>query len=228
MDRLKMYGLIALMALGMIVVAGCVASSGDNNTNTKTPMIVATVGGPTPIPTEPPAPTVGPTWVPTPTPVPPIMTLSGFSIIVTINGDLKPISDDPNQSEQENAQYAMRQDKVSFSVQNTGSNTLNNVVITYKVVTPMSVIDSGQTFTTDYVQTKNVTLGTMTRGASKPITLESPLYGAMLTANVTVTALWDGGSLDLYKTTLQPSFNSGLSQSPPNDITREYGSAYNY
>ncbi len=227
MDRLKMYGLITLIALGMIVIAGCVASSGDNNTNTKTPLVVATVGGPTPIPTEPPDPTVGPTWVPTPTPIPPQVSLSEFAITVTINGDLKPPSDDPNDSLQENAQYAMRQDKVSFSVQNTGDATLNNVVITYKVVTPMSVIDSGQTFTTDYQQTKQVSLGTMTQGVYKDVTLESPLYGAMLAANVTVTANWDGGSMDLYKTTLQPSFNNGMSQSPPNDMTKTYGSADN-
>jgi hypothetical protein len=230
MDRLKMYGLITIMALGMIVIAGCVSSSGDNNTNTKTPMIVATIGAPTAVPTEPPEATVGPTWVPTPTPTPLPMTLSNFNITVTVNADIKAPSGDPNQSLQENAQYAMRQDKVSFKVQNTGDATLNNVEITYQVVTPMSVIDgqTGQEFTTDYAQTKKFTFDKMDPGVSKTITLDSPLYGAMLAANVTVSAKWDGGSLDLYKTTLQPNFNSGLLQSPPNDITKTYGSAYNY
>lgn len=215
------------MALGMIVIAGCVASSGDNNTVTKTPMVVATVGGPTPIPTEPPDPTVGPTWVPTPTPVPPQVTLSEFAITVIINGDIKPPSGDPDDSLQENAQYATRQDKVSFSIQNTGDATMNNAELTYRVVTPISIIDSGQTYTTDRTQTKQVTLGTMTKGVYKDITLDSPLYGAMLAANVTVTVKWDGGSMDVYQTTLQPSFESGLSQSPPNDITKTYGSANN-
>jgi hypothetical protein len=222
MNGLKTSIIVLLMA--GIAIAGCVSSG--NNTG---PKIVATVGAPTPIPTEPPEPTVGPTWTPTPTPVPPAVTLSGFSLTVVINGDQRQWTGDPNKSGELNAQYATRQDTVTFNVQNTGDATLQSLVIIYKVSTPISVTDSsGRTSSTNFDQIKNSTIGTLKPGESRDITIVSPMYGAMLDANVTVTAIWNGGSLDLYMATLEPNFSSGTTYTPANDLSvRMYGSAYN-
>lgn len=219
MDKMKISFILLIIA--GIAVAGCASSSGSG------PKIVATVGAPTPIPTEPPEPTVGPTWTPTPTPVPPPLTLSGFTLTVRINGDQRQWTGDPNQSGQLNAQYATRQDTVLFNVRNTGDRTLQNLVIVYDVATPMSFTDTaGRTSTSIYHQNKNTSLGTLKPGEARDISLESPVYGAMLEANVTVTAYWNGGSLDLYATTLETSFSSGTTYAPANGLSvKMYGSA---
>lgn len=226
MDYMKTLAIILLLAV--LAMAGCISSSGENAATTP-PKIVATVGAPTPIPTEPPEPTQGPTWVPTPTPVPPKVTLSNFNLTVTINGDQRQWTGDPNQSGQINAQYATRQDTVTFNVMNTGDATLEGLEIIYQVVTPITVIGpDGVSYTTDSAQIKKESIGSFKPGDSRNIAIASPLYGAMLEANVTVTAKWKGGSLDLYMTTLEPNFQSGTIYSPENDMAvKTHGSAYN-
>jgi hypothetical protein len=227
MGHLKTLVWILALICAAVILAGCTSSSSVDNT--KTPMVVSTIGAPTPEPTEPPEPTIGPTWTPTPTPVPPAMSLSNFNLTIRINGDQKAPSGDPNQTAVGNAQYATRMDTAKFTVKNTGDATREELEIVYRIVTPISVIDSaGRTTTTDQVQSKKVAIGTLKPGESRQISLESPMYGAMLEANLTITAKWSGGSLDLYKTTLEPDFRGGTTQSPPNDLAvKTWGSAYN-
>ncbi|HTY90331.1 MAG TPA: hypothetical protein VMC84_04070 [Methanocella sp.] len=217
--------LILILLIAALALAGCVSSSGSNSATTQ-PKVVATIGDPTPVPTEPPEPTVGPTWTPTPTPVPPALTLSDFNLQVKINGDAKEWTQDPSQAQPVNAQYAARQDTATFTVTNTGNATLKNLVIVYDVATPMTTIVNGQEFSTMTHQSKNASLDTLNPGDYRDVTIESPIYGAMLTANLTITANWNGGSLDLYMATLEPNFASGTSYTPANDISlKEYGSA---
>jgi hypothetical protein len=224
MGRLKTSFIILTVMVMAIVLSGCTSSSPDAGK----PLVVATVGGPTPIPTDLPEPTPGPTWVPSPTPRPPPVTLSDFVITVKINGDQKPISGDPSQDLQVNAQYAVRQDTAKFKIQNTGDATLNNLDITYQLATPTSFIDpyNGQTSITYKTQTTPQSLGTLNPGDTRDITIVTPLYGAMLEANVTISAKWDGGSLDLFRTTLEPNFQSGTNFNPTNQLeVKMYGSA---
>ncbi len=226
MGRLKS-SFFALVVLAMaIVLSGCASSSPDPGK----PLVVATVGAPTPIPTEPPEPTVGPTWTPTPTPRPPPVTLSDYTITVVINGDQPPVSGDPDHDLQFSAQNAVRQDTVKFMVRNTGEDTLNKLEILYQLAIPMTFIDSynGQTSVAYRTMTNTSPIGVLKPGESRDIELVSPPYGAMLQANVTISAKWDGGTLELYAATLEPNFKSGSSFSPVN--TRQlmsYGSAYN-
>lgn len=224
MDYLKTAVIVLLIA--SLAIAGCISSSGSNSATTG-PKIVATIGAPTPIPTEPPEPTPGPTWVPTPTPVPPPLTLSEFSLEVKINGDQKEWTQDPSQAQPVNAQYAARQDTATFIVTNTGNATWKKLKIVYDVATPRSFIDSqGRQSSTTFHQNVTYDIGTLSQGDYRQITIQSPIYSAMLTATLTITANWDGGSLDLYMATLEPNFQSGTSYSPANVIAlKKYGSA---
>lgn len=224
MQRLKTSMIILIMAC--IVFAGCVSSSGDNPTPSQ--KVVATVGAPTPTPTEPPEPTIGPTWTPTPTPVPMPVTLSDFVLQVRINADQRQWTGDPSESQQINAQYAARQDLATFVITNTGTATLKNLVIVYDLAIPMTTTYNGQDFTTINHQSVNSTLDTLKPGEYREVTVQSPIYGAMLTADMTITAYWAGGSLELYKAELEPKFDSGTSYTPSNGVDiKQYGSAYN-
>jgi hypothetical protein len=226
MGRLKKSFIVLTAMVMAIVLSGCASTSPDPGKS----LVVATVGAPTPIPTDVPEPTPGPTWVPTPTPIPPPVTLSDLSLTVKINGDQRPISGDPDQDLQLNAQYALRQDTAKFKVQNTGDATLNGLEITYQLVTPMSFVDSysGQTSTTYRTQNIPYAIGTLKPGETRDIVLEAPSYGVMLEANLTITAKWDGGSLDLYRATLEPNLKAGSNISPANQQqVMMYGSAYN-
>ncbi len=220
--------LVSAIALTVIIVAisGCTSSPG---TSPGKPLVVATVGAPTPEPTDV-APTVMPTWTPSPTPVPPPVTLSGFEITVVINGDQRPVSGDPDQDLQLDAQHAVRQDTVKFNVQNTGEATLNKLNIVYQLAVPMTFIDSysGQTTVSYKTMTTTYSIGTLRPGDSRDVELVSPPYGAMLQANVTVTAKWDGGTQDLYSATLEPNLHSGSTINPANTrAVMTYGSANN-
>jgi hypothetical protein len=226
MGRLKISVFVLILMVTAIVLSGCTSSSPDLGK----PLVVATVAAPTPVPTEPPEPTQGPTWVPSPTPRPPPLTLSDYILTVKINGDQKPISGDPDQDLQMNAQYAIRQDTVKFIVKNTGDATLNGLDVIYQLVTPMSFVDSynGQTSTTYRPQIKTYSIGILKPGEASDVVFESPTYGATLEANVTISAKWDNGSLDLYKATLEPNFESGSYVNPANEQqVKMYGSANN-
>lgn len=226
MGRLKMSFFVLTVMVMAIVLSGCASTSPDPGK----PLVVATVGAPTPIPTDVPEPTPGPTWVPSPTPRPPPLTLSDLNIMVKINADQRPISGDPDQDLQLNAQYALRQDTAKFKVQNTGDATLEGLEIDYQVVTPVSFVDSysGQTITTDRTQNAPYVIGTLKPGEVRDIMLEAPSYGAMLEANLTITAKWDNGSLELYRAMLETSLKSGSSISPANQRqVMTYGSANN-
>lgn len=215
----------AAVAMLLIAVAagGCAASSGSQATTG--PKVVATVGNPTPVPTEPPDPTVGPTWTPTPTPVPPPLTLSDFVLDVTINGDQKQWTQDPSQSQPVNALYATRQDTATFIVTNTGDATRERLKIIYELSTPMTTVVNGQTYTSTTTDVKTCEIGTLAQGDYRQISIQPSLYSAMLTANLTIRATWDGGSLDLYAATLDPTFASG-SYTPSNTVSvKKYGSA---
>ncbi len=222
--KLSFFALVVMVMA--VVLSGCASISPEPGK----PLIVATVGAPTPIPTEPPEPTVGPTWTPTPTPRPPPVTLSDYTITVVINGDQPPVGGDPDQDLQFSAQNAVRQDKVKFKVQNTGDDTLNKLEVIYQIAVPMTFIDSynGQTSVAYRTLTTKCDIGVLKPGESHDVELVSPPYGAMLQANVTISAKWDGGTLELYAATLEPNFKSGSSVSPVN--TRQlmsHGSAYN-
>lgn len=224
MDHMKISVLILLIAA--MAIAGCVSLGG--NSATTPPKVIATVGAPTPVPTEPPEPTRGPTWTPTPTPVPPALTLSEFELTVKVNGDQRQWTQDPSQAQPVNAQYAARQDTAKFIVTNTGDADLKNLVIVYDLAVPMTTITNGQELTAINHQSLDTAIDTLNRGDAREINVKSPIYGAMLTVDLTITARWDGGSIDLYKTTLEPNFESGTSYSPANDIVvKQYGSAYN-
>lgn len=228
MGRVKTSVIILSLITVALILSGCTSSSSGDNA--RAPMVVATVGAPTPVPTEPPEPTPGPTWVPTPTPRPPPVTLSDLKLTVKINADQKPISGDPDQDLQLNAQYALRQDTAKFKVQNTGDATLNGLEIIYQLVTPMSFVDSysGQTSTTYWTQNKTYSIGVLKPGEARDIVLEAPSYGAMLEANLTITAKWDDGSLELYRATLESNLKAGSNINPANQQqVKMYGSANN-
>ena len=222
MQRMKTSIIILLIA--GIALAGCVSSGSD--TATPSQRVVATVGDPTPVPTEPPEPTIGPTWTPTPTPVPPPVSLTDFVLQVRINADQRQWTGDPNESQQINAQYAARQDRAAFVITNTGTETLKSLVIVYDIATPMTTTYNGQDFTTINHQSVNSTLDTLKPGEYREVVVDVPVYSAMLTADLTITAYWTGGSLELYRAELEPKFDSGTSYTPSNGVDiKRYGSA---
>jgi hypothetical protein len=228
MGQLKTSFIALAVIIVAIVLAGCASSTPAGEAGK--PLVVATIGAPTPVPTEPPEPTPGPTWVPSPTPRPPPVTLSDYSLKVTINGDQRPVSGDPDQDLQLDTQHAIRQDTVKFKIQNTGDATLNDLDIIYLLVTPTTFVDSysGQESTAYRTQTGTQSIGVLQPGESIDVTFVSPPYGAMLEANVTITAKWDNGSLELYKATLEPNFQTGSYVSPANQQqVMTHGSANN-
>ncbi len=229
MSHVKTFGVIILLMIVAIALAGCASLTSSGNSATVNPMVVAnTVGDPTPVPTDPPVPTQGPTWTPTPTPIPDPVTLSKFNLVGTINGDQKKISDDPNQGMAVNAPYATRQDTANFTVKNTGSVVLEDLSIIYETDVPMTAVDSvGRSSTT--VMPKNTTLdvGTLKPGDSRAIVIKSQLYGAMLEVNMSIIAKWKGGSFQLYHAKLDPSFTGGVMMGNPGEAMTA-GSSNNY
>jgi hypothetical protein len=227
MVRLKTSVIVLAMMAMAVVLSGCASTSPDPGK----PLVVATVGAPTPIPTDVPEPTPGPTWVPSPTPRPPPLTLSDYTLTVKINGDQQLVSGDPNFDYQLNPQYAIRQDTVTFKVQNTGDFTLTALEIVYGLITPQTYVDSysGQTVTSYQAKDDKTDIGTLNPGEGREISIVSPPYGAMLEANVTISAKWDNGSMDLYKATLEPNLKSGSNINPTNDLQiKMQGSAKNW
>ncbi len=218
------YIVLAVMAVA-VILSGCTSAG----TNPDKSVVVATVGAPTPIPTDVPEPTPRPTWVPSPTPRPPPLTLSGFTMVVEINGDQQLVSGDPDFDYQLNPISASRQDKVKFKVQNTGDFTLTGLEIIYELVTPMTLTDtSGQSVTLYNTQSEKTKIDKLNPGEGREINIVSPPYGAMLEANMTIKAKWDNGSIDLYKAALEPRLQSGSSYTPPNLLEiKGHGSASN-
>ena len=187
-------------------------------------MVIVTIGEPTPRPTEPPEPTIGPTWTPTPTPVPPPLTLSDFNLEIRLNADTQKWTQEPDQ-QQINAIYATRMDRATFTVTNTGTETRKNLVIVYDVAYPITKIDSqGRISNTTNHASVETKRGTLDPGGYVEVTINSPYFEAMITAELTITANWDGGSMVLYKATLEPKFTSGTVYTPANiNFVKSYG-----
>jgi len=223
MGRLKMSFFVLAVMVMAIVLSGCASNSPD----TRKPLVVATVGAPTPVPTEPPEPTPGPTWVPTPTPVPDPVSLTKINLTGKINGDQRPISGDPNDSLQLNARYATRQDMATFTIKNTGDAPLVDLSIIYELDVPMTTVDSlGHSSTTIVPKNTTVSVGTLKPGDTRDLVIVSPVYEAMQEVNVTIIAKWDGGTFQLYKTRLEPNLSGGISQADIQAVMM-YGSANN-
>lgn len=200
MTSLKISAIPLILILAAVAMAGCTTSSSDNKNST--PMVVAVVGAPTatPAPTmQYPTFTPIPTAAPTPTPVPQAVTAYDVNITMTKIEGTNPL-------------YASRQDTVTFIVKDTGDAELDGLSIAYQVGTPMNRTYNGQPVVSTYSQYTNTTIGTMKPGDEKTITLLSPLYAEYSEADVTITAVWNDGSLVLFNTKIQPSAIAG---SPP-------------
>jgi hypothetical protein len=223
MARRKVSFIVLAVLIMAIALSGCSSPEVSNGK----PLVVATIGAPTPVPTEPPEPTPGPTWVPTPTPVPdPISLTTEVKLEGVINGDQRPVSGDPNDSLQLNARYATRQDTARFTVKNTGDAPLEGLSIVYVLEVSMTTVGNGQYSTTVIPKSTVVDVGTLNRGDTKDLVILSPVYEAMQEVNMTIIAKWDNGTFQLYRATLEPDLSGGISQS---DIiaVMTYGSANN-
>ncbi|AFD00805.1 hypothetical protein Mtc_2066 [Methanocella conradii HZ254] len=199
MSGVKLPG--AIIMILAIAVAGCALPTSTENSDK--PLIVATIGPPTPTPTDVPEPT--PTWTPTPTPVPPPPPpISIYDVNITGMVD----SGSPY--------FALKHDTAKFRVKNTGNATLEDLIIVYTVAHPVTTSGPASTSTTMVLQQKNESIGKMSPGDVRNIIIKAPDYPAMVEANVTITAMWNGGSLELYSTTLKPGF--GNVAPPPNPL----------
>lgn len=228
MSQVKTLLIFMILMIVAIALAGCASSTSSGDTATAKPMVVATVGDPTPVPTDPPIPTQGPTWTPTPTPIPDPVTLYKFNLVGTINGDQKKISDDPNQGMAVNAPYATRQDTVNFTIKNTGSVALQDLSLIYETDVPMTAVDSvGRSSTTVMPKNSTYDVGTLNPGDSRAVVIKSQLYGAMLEVNMSIIAKWKGGSFLLYHAKLDPSFTGAVNLGNAGDVMTA-GSANNY
>lgn len=225
MGRLKITIFAIALMIAATVLSGCTSTNSTSPSPGTGGHVVVTVGAPTPVPTEP-EPTVSPTWVPSPTPKPPAVTLSDFTATAKINGDQPPISGDPGQQYQLDAQHAVRRDMADFKITNTGDATLKKLGIVYEMSVPMTSTYNGQTFVNYQTQHTTYDIGTLNPGDSRDVEIISPQYSAMSQANVTITAKWDGGSLELYKATLEQTLTSGNTYNPVNtQQLMSYGAA---
>ena len=211
----RSYRFIVLLTIVIIAItlSGCTGSSGSGP-STK-PMVVNTVGtGPAQVqvPQNTPIPTPTVTATPTPTPVPPPISVSNVNITGTVDSGA--------------AQYADRHDTAKFTITNTGSDTLQNLVIVYQVVTAETAVSGAGTSSTDVPRYTNKSEGTLNPGDSRDIVVTAPLYPALLQANVTIIAMWKGGSLAMYNTTLEPNFTGGINPADAEAVMQS-GSAYN-
>lgn len=202
MSGIKLPG--AIIIILAIAVAGCALPTSTENSDK--PLIVATIGPPTPTPTDVQEPTPMPTWTPTPTPVPPPPPpISIYDVNITGMVD----SGSPY--------FALKHDTAKFLVKNTGNATLEDLIIVYTVAHPVTTSGPAGTSTTTVLQQKNESIGKMSPGDARSIVIKAPDYPAMVEANVTITAMWNGGSLELYSTTLEPDFSGGIAP-PPNPL----------
>jgi hypothetical protein len=169
-----------------------------------------------------------PAWTPTPTPKPPAVTLSDFTVTVKINGDRPPISGDPDQQYQLDALHAVRSDTADFKVTNTGDETLKKLDIVYEMAVPITSIDiySGKSVVNNQYQHTTYSIGTLNPGDTRDVEIISPPYSAMSAANITITAKWDGGTLELYEAALEQTLSSGRTYNPVNtQQLMSYGAA---
>lgn len=198
-----------------IALAGCTASTGSSGNNTtSSQMVVSTVNtGPVETPQATPVPTPTVTATPTPTPVPPPISINGnVNIAGTVDSG--------------NPEYAYRHDTAKFTIENTGGATLQKLVIVYEVdYNETAVSDSGTSLSEISLYT-NTSIGTFNTGQSKDLTVAAPEYPAMVNSTVTITAVWQGGSLILYNTILYPNLSGGISPADAAAL-EEYGSANN-
>ena len=211
----RSYRMIILLTIVITAIAlsGCTGSSGSGPS--AKPMVVNTVGtGPAQVqvPQDTPVPTPMITATPTPTPVPPPISISNVNITGTVDSGA--------------AQYADRHDTAKFTITNTGSATLQDLVIVYQVDTAETATSGAGTTSTDVPRYTNTSEGTLNPGDSMNLVVTAPLYPALLVANVTITAMWKGGSLVMYNTTLDPNFTGGINPADAEAVMQS-GSAYN-
>lgn len=158
---------------------------------------------PTPSPTvETPTPTALPADIPTPTPLPSITaTPTPAPEPSPVAGKMFEIKDleiywdtvDPLQYE-----------KATFTLDYINeSQTLTDVRVAYRVITPVIIVNYDGTNTTTILQKESVaTLGMMKPGDEKKVEIEGPKHQKVPT-RVEILVTWNGGSEQAFNTTLE-------------------------
>lgn len=167
------YLLVTLLIAAILAISGCTSPS------------------PSPSPSAIVSPTSAPTVVATPSPsAAPSAAPSAVPVVTATIGNLTAsgISIDWDTTD------TLQHDVVHLSLQNVGATLIQDVTVTYTVVTPSTIVDSyNAPTTTNQSKTASVYVGKMSPTEVKNVTIQSPDHVKNVTSSVIINVSWNGG-----------------------------------